>query len=94
VISTNPPGDHALLIGKTHTRTGSILTGRTVIYPIIDMVIYPIIDNVDGQPARQSDGGDQARHLCEERLGTSPAISPTSSRSTGTGVSIGSTWRT
>jgi hypothetical protein len=42
--------------GKTEIRTGSILTGK--------MVIYPIFNNVDGgQPAHRLNGGDQARHL-------------------------------
>jgi 2-polyprenyl-6-methoxyphenol hydroxylase-like FAD-dependent oxidoreductase len=41
-----------ILGGRTYMRVGSILTGK--------MVIYPIVDNMDGR--------DQARHLRTERL--------------------------
>ena len=51
-----------ILGGRTYMRVGSILTGK--------IVIYPIVDDIDGarQPADQLDGRDQARHNRAERL--------------------------
>ena len=56
-----------ILDGRTYLRIGSILTGKIVIYPIIDDV------DGDGQPADQLDGRDQAGHVRRRTTGTSPA---------------------
>ena len=75
-----------ILDGRTYMRVGSILTGK--------IVIYPIVDNIDG------DGNQLINWMAEIKRDTfaqndwnKPAISPTSSRSTKAGVSTGSTWR-
>ena len=74
-----------ILTGKSYMRVGSILTGK--------IVIYPIIDNVDGerQPARSTGWRrSSARPSCR-MIGTSPATSPISSTCIGIGISTGST---
>ena len=75
-----------ILDGRTYMRVGSILTGK--------IVIYPIIDNVDGN------GNQLINWMAEIKRDTvaqndwnKPGNSRTSSRCTKTGTSTGSTSR-
>ena len=75
-----------ILDGRTYMRVGSILTGK--------IVIYPIVDNIDGDGNQLINWmAEIKRDTSSRTTGTSRAISTTSSRSTRTGASTGSTWR-
>ena len=72
------------LTGQSYTRTGSILTGK--------IVIYPIVDRLDDDGNQLSTGWPRSsRTLSRRTTGTSPATLPTSSTSTGIGISPGLT---
>ncbi len=74
-----------ILDGRTYMRVGSILTGK--------IVIYPIIDNIDSEGRQLINWmAEIKRDTLRRMTGTSRAILPTSSRSTRAGTSIGSMW--
>ena len=76
-----------ILTGATYMRIGSILTGKIVVYPIVDMPSTT-------RETSSSTGWPRSSATRSTRTtGTSPATSPTSIRSTRTGASIGSTSR-
>ena len=72
---------------QSYTRTGSILTGK--------MVIYPIIDDVDGDGNQLINWMAEIQHEPSRRTtGTSPAISPISSDLPGLAVRLARRGRT